>query len=381
MQVLVTEQDFYDLATAYFTQAAAQNVRYAEIFFDPPAHTSRGVKFGTVLRGLRRAVVDARRTRDLHAWLIMCLLRDCSAEYAMATPMESPPYKDWIVGVGLDSDERGNPPVEFEKVFARARAEGYLLTMHCDVDQPGTLDHIRQALDIIGVDRIDHGVNAPVDPALLTEIVERGIGLTVCPISNSFVRGSAWDGATKRLLDAGVLVSVNSGPRPCRRPLLTSSSKASSRRSRSSSAAPGGRPPLLRTARNCIRSARTSAGVRCPPPDLMHRGAQMRPRSVNPRASLMSLIPATVPAGGAGAHGWFVTIDRQRLRSLEPAGPSGPSHGSVRGRRRVEPPRSAGVLLSRCTPEAPDAARLPQRRHEQLTAPVRALRAVPSRSR
>jgi hypothetical protein len=143
MQVLVTEQDFYGLATAYFTQAAAQNVRYAEIFFDPPAHTSRGVKFGTVLRGLRRAVVDARRTRDLHAWLIMCLLRDCSAEYAMATPMESPPYKDWIVGVGLDSDERGNPPVEFEKVFARARAEGYLLTMHCDVDQPGTLDHIR----------------------------------------------------------------------------------------------------------------------------------------------------------------------------------------------------------------------------------------------
>jgi adenosine deaminase len=210
MQVLVTEQDFYDLATAYFTKAAAQNVRYAEIFFDPQAHTSRGVEFGTVLRGLRRAVVDARRTLDLHASLIMCFLRDFSAEYAMATLMESLPYRDWIVGVGLDSDERGNPPVKFERVFARARAEGYLLTMHCDVDQPGTLDHIRQALDVIGVDRIDHGVNVLEDPALLAEIVERGIGLTVCPISNSFVRGSAWDGATKRLLDAGVLVSVNS---------------------------------------------------------------------------------------------------------------------------------------------------------------------------
>lgn len=210
MQVLVTEQDFYDLATAYFTRAAAQNVRYAEIFFDPQAHTSRGVEFGTVVRGLRRAVVDARRTLDLHAELIMCFLRDFSAEYAMATLMESLPHRDWIIGVGLDSDERGNPPVKFEKVFARARAEGYLLTMHCDLDQPGTLDHIRQALDVIGVDRIDHGVNVLDDPALLAEVVERGIGLTVCPISNGFVRGSAWEGATKRLLDAGVLVSVHS---------------------------------------------------------------------------------------------------------------------------------------------------------------------------
>ncbi|MGY1814068.1 adenosine deaminase [Blastococcus sp. SYSU D00820] len=210
MQVLQTEQDFYDLATAYFTRAAAQNVRYAEIFFDPQAHTSRGVPFGTVVRGLRRAVVDARRTLDLHAELIMCFLRDFSAEYAMATLMESLPYKDWIIGVGLDSDERGNPPVKFSAVFARARAEGYLLTMHCDLDQPGTLDHIRQALDVIGVDRIDHGVNVLEDPALLAEVVERGIGLTVCPISNGFVRGSAWEGATKRLLDAGVRVSVHS---------------------------------------------------------------------------------------------------------------------------------------------------------------------------
>ncbi|WP_127782862.1 adenosine deaminase [Rhodococcus sp. X156] len=210
MQVLVTEQDFYDLATAYFTKAASQKVRYVEIFFDPQAHTSRGVEFSTVVRGLRRAIVDARRTLDLHAELIMCFLRDFSAEYAMATLMESLPYKDWIIGVGLDSDERGNPPVKFEQVFARARAEGYLLTMHCDVDQPGTLDHIRQALDVIGVDRIDHGVNILDDPALLAEVVERGIGLTVCPISNSFVRGSVWEGATKRLLDAGVQVSVHS---------------------------------------------------------------------------------------------------------------------------------------------------------------------------
>jgi adenine deaminase len=210
MAVLLHEQDFYDMVYAYLTKAASQQVRYVEIFFDPQAHTSRGVPFDTVIRGLRRGLLDARRNLGINAALIMCFLRDFSAEYAMATLMESLPYKDVIIGVGLDSDERDNPPVKFEKVFARARAEGYLLTMHCDVDQPGTLEHIRQVLDVIGVDRIDHGVNCLEDPALVEEIKRRGLGLTVCPISNSFVTGSSWEGATKRLLDAGVKVSVNS---------------------------------------------------------------------------------------------------------------------------------------------------------------------------
>ena len=210
MAVLLHEQDFYDMVYAYLTKAASQNVRYVEIFFDPQAHTSRGVPFDTVIRGLRRGLLDARRDLDINAALIMCFLRDHSAEYAMATLMESLPYKDVIIGVGLDSDERDNPPVKFEKVFARARAEGYLLTMHCDVDQPNTVEHIRQVLDVIEVDRIDHGVNCLEDPALVEEIRARGLGLTVCPISNGFVVGSNWDGATKRLLDAGVKVSVNS---------------------------------------------------------------------------------------------------------------------------------------------------------------------------
>ena len=210
LAVLVKEEDFYDLAYAYLAKAASQNVRYAEIFFDPQAHTSRGVTFDTVVRGLRRALLAARRDLGVNAGLIMCFARDFSAEYAMATLMESLPYKDAIIGVGLDSDERDNPPSKFEKVFARARAEGYLLTMHCDLDQPGSLDHIRQVLDLIKVDRIDHGVNCLEDPALVEEIRGRGLGLTVCPISNAFVRGSAWEGATKRLLDAGVLVTVNS---------------------------------------------------------------------------------------------------------------------------------------------------------------------------
>jgi adenine deaminase len=210
MNVLVTELDFYDLATAYFRKAHSQNVVYAEIFFDPQGHTSRGVAFDTVIKGFRRAQEDAEKTLGLRTQLIMCFLRDLSAESAMETLESSLPYGDWIVGVGLDSDERGNPPVKFKEVFARARKEGFRLTMHCDVDQENSVGHIWQCLDEIKVERIDHGVNALEDPALIKEINKRGLGLTVCPISNGFVRGSAWNGATKRLLDAGVQVSVHS---------------------------------------------------------------------------------------------------------------------------------------------------------------------------
>ncbi|MGW7544657.1 adenosine deaminase [Streptomyces sp. NPDC054770] len=210
MSVLLTEADFYDLTWAYLTRAKEQNVRYAEIFFDPQAHTSRGVEFGTVIRGLRRAVMDARRLLDVRAQLIMCFMRDLSAEFAMATLMESLPYRDWIIGVGLDSDERDNPPAKFAAVFARARAEGYQLTMHCDLDQENSLDHIRQCLDDIGVDRIDHGVNCLESAELQDEIRRRGLGLTVCPISNGYVRGASWQDAVRKLLDAGLRVTVSS---------------------------------------------------------------------------------------------------------------------------------------------------------------------------
>ncbi|MFI0349385.1 adenosine deaminase [Actinomadura sp. 9N407] len=210
MDVLRTEPDFYDLASAYLTKAAAQNVRYAEIFFDPQAHTSRGVPFDVVIRGLRRAILDAERLNGIRAQLIMCFLRDFSAEYAMATLLESLPYREWIVGVGLDSDERGNPPVKFAKVFARARQEGYLLTMHCDVDQENSTEHIRQCLEVIGVDRIDHGVNALDDPALVEEIKRRGLGLTVCPVSNGFVTDGSKAEAIRRMLDLDLRVTINS---------------------------------------------------------------------------------------------------------------------------------------------------------------------------
>jgi adenosine deaminase len=210
MRVLVTAEDFRDLAYAYLKKAASQGVRHVEMFFDPQAHTGRGVPFPTVITGYRQGIVAARAEFGISAELIMCFLRDLSAEFAMATLMESLPYKDWIVGVGLDSDERDNPPSKFAEVFSRARREGYLLTVHCDIDQVGSLEHIRQALEDIGVDRIDHGTNIVESPALVAQAKRRGIGLTCCPVSNSFVTSDMKAKEIVSLLYDGVRVTVNS---------------------------------------------------------------------------------------------------------------------------------------------------------------------------
>jgi len=210
MDVLRTAADFYDLAWAYLQRAHDEGVRYAEIFFDPQAHTSRGVAFDTVIGGLRRGVLAARRELGVRAQLIMCLLRDQPAGYAMATLLQSLPYRDWIVGVGLDSDEKGHPPMKFAEVFHRARSEGYQVTMHCDVDQENSVEHIRQCLFLIGVDRIDHGVNILESEELTAELKRRGIGLTVCPISNRWVAGDLKASQIKRMLDLGLRVTVNS---------------------------------------------------------------------------------------------------------------------------------------------------------------------------
>lgn len=210
MNVLQTEEDFFDLAYAYLTKAASQHVRHAEMFFDPQAHTSRGVPFPTVVRGYRRAVVTARRELDISAELIMCFLRDLSADFAMATLMDALPYKDWIIGIGLDSDERDNPPSKFADVFARGRAEGFMLTMHCDIDQPDSIEHIRQAVDDIRVDRLDHGTNIIESPKLVAEVKRRGIGMTCCPVSNSFVTADMKAVEMLQLLRDGVRVTVNS---------------------------------------------------------------------------------------------------------------------------------------------------------------------------
>jgi adenosine deaminase len=210
MSVLFREADFYDLAMAYFRKAASQNVVYAEVFFDPQAHTARGIPFETVIDGLSRAQRDAEASLGLETQLIMCFLRDLSAESAMETLEQALPHGDRIVGVGLDSDEKGNPPVKFSEVFARARKEGFRLTMHCDVDQEDSVAHIWQCLDEIRVERVDHGVNALEDPALVKELNARGLGLTCCPISNSYVTDGLKAAELRALLDEGVRATVNS---------------------------------------------------------------------------------------------------------------------------------------------------------------------------
>jgi adenosine deaminase len=210
MAVLRVEEDFYDLAMAYFRRVAAQNLVYVEMFFDPQAHTSRGVEFGTVINGLSRAQADAETEYGIRSQLIMCFLRDMSSESARETLSQASAYRDRILGVGLDSDERGNPPVKFRDAFAEARAQGYRLTMHCDVDQQDSVAHIWQCLDEIGVERIDHGVNAIEDENLVEEIKRRGLGLTVCPISNSFVTDGTKGRLIGDLLNQGVLVTINS---------------------------------------------------------------------------------------------------------------------------------------------------------------------------
>lgn len=210
LSVLQTESDFSDLALSYLTTAHSQNVKHVELFFDPQAHTSRGVPFPTVIRGYRAGLLTAQRTLAISASLIMCFLRDHSAEYAMATLMESLPYKDSIIGVGLDSDERDNPPAKFAGVFQRAAREGFLITTHCDIDQPNSVTHIHQAIHEIQVDRLDHGTNIIDSPELVSAILQKGIGLTCCPVSNSVVTADFKGREIVSLLRQGVKVTINS---------------------------------------------------------------------------------------------------------------------------------------------------------------------------
>ncbi len=210
MNVLREEADFYELAYHYFEKAAAENVRYVEPFFDPQAHTSRGVPFETVINGIRRAQEDAEAHLNVKSNLIMCFLRDMSAESAMEHLEMCLPYKGWVIGVGLDSDEKDNPPAKFADVFKKAREEGFKLTMHCDVNQKDILGHIRECLDLIEVDRIDHGVNSLEDDAICDEIVRRGLGLTVCPVSNRFVVQSLTSNEIRTMLAKGMKATINS---------------------------------------------------------------------------------------------------------------------------------------------------------------------------
>ena len=210
MQVLLYEQDFYDLTWSYLQKVSVQNVRDAEIFFDPQAHTGRGVPFETVISGIHRALVDAERQLSISSKLIMCFLRHLSAKEAMETLHESLPFRERIVGVGLDSSEIAHPPRDFKTVFDRAREDGLLTVAHAGEEGPP--EYIWQALDDLKVSRIDHGVRCVEDPKLVERLREEQIPLTVCPLSNVRLRvfDTIRDHNLKRMLDLGLCVTVNS---------------------------------------------------------------------------------------------------------------------------------------------------------------------------
>jgi adenine deaminase len=185
-RVLVAERDFYDLTRAYLRRAATQGVRHAEIFFDPQTHTERGIPFSVVVGGIGAALAYGERELGVTSRLILCFLRHLSAESAMATLETAFPYREAITAVGLDSSERGNPPEKFREVFDRARAEGLLTVAHAGEEGPP--DYIWQALDVLRVRRIDHGVRCMEDDRLVDQLVAAQIPLTVCPLSNVKLR-------------------------------------------------------------------------------------------------------------------------------------------------------------------------------------------------
>lgn len=210
MSVLITEQDFYDLAFAYLERAHADNVRHVEMFFDPQGHTSRGIAFATVVEGLSRAIVDARQKLGIEASLIMCFLRHLDEADAERTLDAALAFKDRIVGVGLDSSERGNPPSKFRHVFGRARDAGFFLCAHAGEEGPAS--YVWEALDVLGVARVDHGNHSLDDEVLVGRLAREQVPLTVCPLSNVRLKvvPDLAHHPLRRMMDKGLMVTVNS---------------------------------------------------------------------------------------------------------------------------------------------------------------------------
>jgi adenosine deaminase len=210
MSVLVTSQDFFDLASAYLARAHSDNVRHVEMFFDPQGHTARGVAFSTVIDGLHRAIEEARRTLGISASLIMCFLRHLDAADAHKTLDAALAHRDKIIGVGLDSSELGHPPAKFSEVFQRARQAGLSLFAHAGEEGPAS--YVWEAIDILGVDRVDHGNRSLEDDTLVARLARDRMPLTVCPLSNLRL-GVVPDLAhhpLRRMMDRDLLITLNS---------------------------------------------------------------------------------------------------------------------------------------------------------------------------
>lgn len=212
--VLITEQDFYDMTMAYLRRMQAEGVRHTEIMFDPQTHTSRGIPMETVFAGLARALREARDTLGISSYLLLSFLRHLSEEEAFETLEQALPlreaYLDLWIGIGLDSGERGNPPEKFARVYARCRELGFRLVAHAGEEGPDS--YVRDALDILQVERIDHGVRSEDDPALVQRLAAQRVPLTVCPLSN--LKLCVVDTLTQhnlaRLLAQGLRVTINS---------------------------------------------------------------------------------------------------------------------------------------------------------------------------
>ncbi len=210
MSVLRTERDFYELTSAYLTRAHQQGIVHAEVFFDPQAHTARGVAFATVIQGIHRALADGEAKLGVTSRLILCFLRHLDESEAEKTLDEALPYRDWIAGIGLDSSERGNPPEKFARVFARARALGLKCVAHAGEEGPA--EYVQGALDVLRVDRIDHGNHCRGDAELVRRLAAERIGLTMCPLSNlrlGVITAMA-EHPLPDMLRQGLLVTVNS---------------------------------------------------------------------------------------------------------------------------------------------------------------------------
>ena len=209
-EVLLLKQDFYDLTWAYLLMCKEQNVIHVEPFFDPQTHTSRGVPFETVVNGISEALVDAKEKLGITSRLIMCFLRHLSEESAIETLKSSKQFSDVIYGVGLDSAEMGNPPEKFVNVFNQAKDMGYKLVAHAGEEGPAS--YIWSSLDVLNVQRIDHGIRAIDDPDLMLRLIETQMPLTICPLSNVKLR--VFDNMASHtildMLDLGVCVTVNS---------------------------------------------------------------------------------------------------------------------------------------------------------------------------
>jgi len=208
--VLIHEQDFYDLTYSYLEKCALQNVRHTEIMFDPQTHTDRGISFETVITGISKAMQDAKDNLNVSSLLIMSYLRHLSEEEAFKTLEASLPFKHLITAVGLDSSIKGNPPAKFKKVFKASVKEGYIPLAHAG--EEGNADYVWEAIDILGIKRIDHGNNSLQDSKLVEEIVKRDIALTVCPLSNTALQvvDDLKNHPLKEMISLGLRVTVNS---------------------------------------------------------------------------------------------------------------------------------------------------------------------------